>query len=352
MTAGSPRLPALRVRLPCADERDFYARLADGIAERGLRIPTANLRPVGSRVRVVLEFRNAETVGGEAVVDAHVVGRDASTTMNVRFVRLDRPAPGGSPPATSAPAASASPAAVPDVAAAAGGASPDPSPETSFASLFDDEEDGPAAAPPPAAPPPSGQATDELELLLGDEPATGAEAPAPPALAAPPRAGAAVPARLLAVAGAGIALIAALGVLGYVIVRRSSPPPAPAAAAPPAEGALDAHIAAADRRMSDGRLTGPDGALDHLLAARALRPEDPRVARRLALLADTLETLGARALERADVAEAEVHLAAAWQAAPDRESIRAKLEALGKVPRKREGRSHRERGTGAADPNR
>jgi hypothetical protein len=57
MTTGGFRVTALRVKLPCDDEKDFYARLADTIAEKGLRVPTPNLRPVGTRVRVVLEFR-------------------------------------------------------------------------------------------------------------------------------------------------------------------------------------------------------------------------------------------------------------------------------------------------------
>ncbi len=41
--------------------------------------------------------------------------------------------------------------------------------------------------------------------------------------------------------------------------------------------------------------------------------------------------LGGRALDRGDAAEAQVHLSAALQAAPDRESIAAKLEALARL---------------------
>ena len=48
MSAAPPRLPALRVKLPCADEKDFFARLAATVAEKGLRVPTPNLRPVCS----------------------------------------------------------------------------------------------------------------------------------------------------------------------------------------------------------------------------------------------------------------------------------------------------------------
>jgi len=379
MTAGPPRLPALRVRLPCEDEKDFYARLADGIAEKGLRVPTANLRPVGTRVRVALEFRDAGTVSGEAIVDAHVEG-GARPAMNVRFVRFDRRPDDGGPAHTpagtpvrsvSAPAAEAPrpapaepPAPSPETSfaslldgeeAAPGGAPRPkaPQPETSFASLLDGEEAAPAGASPGKAAPTGAPPAEKLELLFPDEPARAAEptpppfpgsgpARAPSRAAQPPRPGGLPRAsRRALLAAAAAAAVGVLGVLGYFVVPRSPPPPVPGTAAPAADGALEAHIGAADRRLADGRLGGADGALEHLLAAKALRPQDPRVAERLSLLADTLETLGARALERRNAAEAEVHLAAAEQAAPGRESIRAKLEALAKIPRTREAGGRR-----------
>lgn len=88
---------------------------------------------------------------------------------------------------------------------------------------------------------------------------------------------------------------------------------------------IDERVAAADERIAEGRLTGGDAALDHLVAARALRPADPAVRERLRLLADKLEALGEAAAARGDLAEAAVHLTAASQAEPDRESIHLRL---------------------------
>jgi len=98
------------------------------------------------------------------------------------------------------------------------------------------------------------------------------------------------------------------------------------------DAAAAAKLAAADRLLSEGRIHGKDGALEHLLAAKRLRPDDPATATRLSKLADLLEALGARALERGDLAVARVHHAAAELAAPDRASIHAKLEALAAPP--------------------
>ncbi|HEY6098974.1 MAG TPA: hypothetical protein VIW03_06070, partial [Anaeromyxobacter sp.] len=99
-------------------------------------------------------------------------------------------------------------------------------------------------------------------------------------------------------------------------------------------------LATADRRIAEGRLAGgDDAALTYLDAARALAPGDARVEERLSLLADTFEAFCARALERRDVVEARVHLAAAEKAAPGRRSLvekRARLEAM--APRTRDRR--------------
>lgn len=89
--------------------------------------------------------------------------------------------------------------------------------------------------------------------------------------------------------------------------------------------AIEEHVATADERLADGRLTGGDAALDHLVAARALRPDDRGVKERLHLLAEKLEELGAAAAARGDYAEAAVHLTAASQAEPDRESVHLRL---------------------------
>jgi len=346
------RLPALRVKLPCQDEKEFFARIADTIAEKGLRIPSSNLRPVGTRIRLVLEFRNAQSVTGEGVVDAHVAG--ARPTMNIRILRFERSQPGAGPApgqaAAAAPAQAVTPAPAEPVADAPAAAARPPAPETSFASLFEEGRKTPAPTAGDDIPRPPPDDTRQLEPLHGE-----GAAPAPPGDAArevppeptpgPARASAAareegaLPAasRRAIVAAAIAATVLVVAVLAYSFARGPSSPAVPPPPAPAAPAALDTRladgIALADARLSEGRLAGPDGALDHLLAAKALAPDDPRVKERLALLADTLEKLGARALERGDVAEAEVHLAAALQAAPDRASVREKLDSLARVPK-------------------
>jgi len=291
--------------------------------------------------------------------------------MNVRLLKFERTRAGAAPASSQTPAAAVAPApaakaapAVPAVPAPAASpaalvqaAAPAPQPESSFASIFEDEQAPEPPAHEPVRPPAEG--TEDLEMLY-EVPAHGAEpAPEPtpeprtvPATAAGPK-HSSIPtaSRRAALAAVVVGAVLVLGILAYAVARRPAGPPAvPAAAAASAadDAALASRIAAADRRMSEGRLGGPDGALDNLLAAKALRPDDPRVKERLALLADTLETLGGRALDRGDVAEAEVHLAAALQAAPDRPSISAKLEALAKLPQAQEARSRRAPGGGEA----
>lgn len=364
MSTGPVRLPALRVKLPCQDEREFFARLADAIAEKGLRVPTPNLRPVGSRVRVVLEFRDGETVGGEGVVDAHLEGERPG--MNVRLVRFERQPPREVPvPTPSGPIPALTPLPIPATPAASSEPPAPPAPESSFESLFEDEPE-PAAPPDPTPiPRPPVDGTDDLEPLY-DVPAAPAEAtPGPEAAPAPRRTSVPPSTRRAVLASVAVGAAVVVAALAYTLSRRpatddgaarAAPVPAPAAvapaAAPPIDPRIAERIALADRRAAEARLAGPDGALEHLLAAKGLRADDPRVTERLALLADTLEALGARALERGDAAEARVHLAAASRAAPERTSISEKLEALANVPGARDAGPHRERGTGGTRPDR
>ncbi len=92
---------------------------------------------------------------------------------------------------------------------------------------------------------------------------------------------------------------------------------------------LEVHLAAADRSISRGELSGgADTALAHLVAARGLDPQSSRVQERLRLLADTFEALGAHALVRGDLDEAALHLAAADEADPGRATVR---EGLGRL---------------------
>jgi hypothetical protein len=92
--------------------------------------------------------------------------------------------------------------------------------------------------------------------------------------------------------------------------------------------ALTAHVTLADERIAAGRLAGPSGdeALDHLIAARALRADDPRVMERLSALASKFEQLGDKALERGDVAEAAAHYQGAVLAEPGRAKASQRLK--------------------------
>jgi hypothetical protein len=93
---------------------------------------------------------------------------------------------------------------------------------------------------------------------------------------------------------------------------------------------LERHLALADQRLAEGRLTGPggDAALDHLVAARQLATDDPRVVSRLGALADTFEKLAAGALDAGDLGEAAAHLQAALIADPGRQRAADKLREI------------------------
>ncbi len=358
---SAERVAALRVRLPCADESDFYARLADRIAANGLRIPTDNPRPIGARVKVTLEFRNGGSLPGEAVVDARLEG-GPRPVLNVRFVRFERaeaaaaqapaPAPAGNGRARTASAGAA--AAPPRAAMRA-------TPAVPAAAVVPVAPAAPARAPSSAGAAPRATASlfedvpdadpgdiEELEIADATADVAGPAVAVDAAPLAPSRAQAGARRRLvsrgLAIA---VAIAVAIGWIGWSAVsRRPAPPPAS-----PERSAADTHIAAADRRLSEARLIGADGALEHLLEARRLAPAHGGAARRLALLADTLEALGARALERGDIEEASVHLLAARDAAPERESIRTKLAAVASSVGSG-AEAHRKRGTGKAGRNR
>lgn len=94
--------------------------------------------------------------------------------------------------------------------------------------------------------------------------------------------------------------------------------------------AIAAQLTLADERIAAGRLAGPSGdeALDHLLSARALRPDDPRVMERLNALAAKFEQLGDLALERGDAAEAAAHYQGAVLAEPGRSKASSRLKEL------------------------
>jgi hypothetical protein len=256
-------LPAVRVKIPCDDARDFDARLAGHIAVKGLRIPSETRRPIGTRLRVALELRNGETLCGDAFVDGHVQ-IDARPGMSVRFVRPPGPE--------------------------------EPTPVGAEDLVTDEPREAPPDAPPPLPGAPADALGSSAEILAAANRQVG---------------------RLLGGVAGLAALALVLAATGYAVglqlARRS---PAAIAAA---------RVATADRLLAEGRVLGKDGALEELLAARDARPKDPVVAARLTAIAGLLESLGARAIDRGDLAVASVHLAAAALADPTRESVRAKL---------------------------
>jgi hypothetical protein len=272
----------LRVKVPCDDERDYYARLADHVAQRGLRVPTAHQRPIGTRLQVALEFRNGEVLRGDAVVDAHVQ-LDTRPGVNVRFLHLERAERRATQPPPAAPPWSGL------------------SPETPLA---------------PGAP------LDDEVLPSGDPLVTSGEV-----AASVHRRVARFQRATLAVVV--LALVFAAG--GYAVARHLGVWITP-------EARVAALVRTADRSLLEGRPTGKDGALEHLLAAKRLRPDDAATLARLTRLADMFEGLGGRALERGDLPVASIHLETARLAAPDRASIRAKLDALAERSRPREKR--------------
>ena len=93
----------------------------------------------------------------------------------------------------------------------------------------------------------------------------------------------------------------------------------------------------ADAQILAGRLTGQgaEDALDVLRAGALRWPAEPRIARRLALLAERFEALGSLAIERENHEEAAAHLEAALQADPSRSSARQKLSAVEEAVRAR-----------------
>lgn len=328
----------VRLRIPCADQREFLERFAPRYARGGVFVPGGRLRPVGSRIHLKLEFRDGTVgVSGDALVTGQ--GTSEKPGMVLRFTALHpgsiqfELSPVGGPGPAHTP--------VPGVVARA----PDPPARGELADeLFGPDilEDEPIGSAKPLE-----VRTGKVKLKLKETPREpGAPAvtpeafphaapevpgsgPVPPPAVEPtparrlaePAAGAARTTRLgLAVAMLGLGVMVAVGLaVAGTFASRSS--------ADRAE-ALEAEIKAADARMLEGRLTRPpgDSALDHLLAARALSAGDSRVVSRLQALADTFEHLGTRAAARGDLREAAIHLEAAVKADPRRGQAARKLD--------------------------
>jgi hypothetical protein len=302
-TSVETALPELRVRVPCDDEGHFHALLADHIAANGLRIPTERAVAASTHVTVALVFRNGRIRRWDGVVDGQVA-LDGRPGISVRLPALERyvdrfegapeVSPGRGPPPLPEPATRESMPAVEEIVPIEDeplGGRPDAPGEDTL-----DEPLGGA----PVFPPASSSAGDPLD-------ASGliAEAVNMRGIRLQ-RAALVVGALAVAVAGGG-----------FVAIRHVVQ-----------EAAIGAQVQAADRLIAEGRLTGEEGAITRLLAARRIDPDDAATNARLAQVADLLEARAARALGRGDLAVASSHLAAAQLAAPDRPGIRAKLAEL------------------------
>ena len=134
----------------------------------------------------------------------------------------------------------------------------------------------------------------------------------------------------------GIAILAVVAVLGggaTAIVRARL------------NGAYATALRLADERMQLGRWIGPGGdtALNHLLEARALKPDEAPAREQLERLADRFELLGDAALSRNDDAEAAVHFQAAVSADALRGSAAAQLKTAEERVRQRSLSNNRKR---------
>lgn len=351
---GAAPLPVVRLKIPCADGREFLEKFAGRFVQNGIFVPVGHPRPVGSRIHLKLEFRDGTVgVSGSALVTGQ--GTFEKPGMVLRFTALHPESIQFDLSPLRVPARP--PPVVPKPAPAAGGGLAD--------QLFGSGEEGdeplgsprplevrtsavrlklretsrqpdPRAAGPaeesdrsiPQAPPAHPQAAaaepDVAEPDAVEAGAAGAgtvdpDAVEPAAAEAPPSRGAA-PARAVrvgvavAVLALGMAVAAGLAVAGTFASRRSAQ-------------RLEAEMQAADASMRQGRLVRPagDSALDHLLAARELSPADERPARRLKALADTFEQLGFRAAAKGELREAAFHLEAAVRADPGRARAVQKL---------------------------
>jgi hypothetical protein len=68
----SAPLPTIRLRLPSASEEEFKAKYATSLESEGIFVPSLNMRPVGTRVKLILELRSGEpALTSEAVVEKH-----------------------------------------------------------------------------------------------------------------------------------------------------------------------------------------------------------------------------------------------------------------------------------------
>lgn len=350
----SAPLPVVRVRVSCADAQEYRRVRAPEFAARGVHVRSDRLRPVGARVRLRIELLDGSFGhDGEAIVARHVVtgsrpgyvlrwvppanprdealpSREVGATQvspdlaSLLFSDLDLPAPGAepvalAPPPPPAPTLTPPPTPTPRPL-------PRLTPPPRLAVLAPrrppalDEPDVAAAGPRGAPTLEEGARSATPPPLLAFDPGELPE----PTLAAT-RTLTAQLGRIRSLIRrkplAAVVLAGAVVAVGTVLV--AGPTRAEAHAAD-----FAAELRRADDRLRTGRLSGNDSALDHLVAARELVRDDPRLAQRTKLLADLFGDLGERALARGDLEEATAHFQATLRADPGRERARQRLREL------------------------
>lgn len=331
--------PIVRLKIPCADEREFRERFAPKYVTSGIFVPTERPRPIGTRLHLKIELRDGRIgVSGDAMVTGQTTsGPGKRPGMTLRLTGLHAgsiqfelsPVGGAGPPVASAPR--------PSVAA---GESPD-EPAPLHEELFGPEDE---PLDPGAAAKPLEVGTREVKFKLKETPKASAPAvtpaPAAPARAAEPER--AEPARVepeptpaplsvetpwRARGGKRPVVIAAIAMAVVVAGAVAAASSVAARAAKARDAKVTEEVRLTDARILEGRLAGAggDSALDHLLTAKDLAAGDVRVTSRLRILADKFEQFGARAMARGDLREAAVHYQAAVRADPGREGARQKL---------------------------
>jgi hypothetical protein len=103
---------------------------------------------------------------------------------------------------------------------------------------------------------------------------------------------------------------------------------------------VDAELATADQRISEGRVVagGGDDALAHLLAARTLDPHNAAVRDRLHAIAGKYQQLADQAIAAGSLAEAAAELQTVVAAEPDNAGAAAKMREIeDKILRKQRG---------------
>ncbi len=294
----------VRVKLGCKDEADFQRRFAGTLANKGLFVPSANARPVGSKVLLKIELGAGLWVVADAVVAKHAV-QAKKPGMSLTLTRLH--------PESVQFRLEGEPEEVMEA---------EPLPQTP---LPPSEPSAPAASPEPKSLDSLFDVPNEIPEELREESGRAVD-PGERRAEVPLTSSARLPRKWLLV-GAGAALLCV--VVGGVVVASSGSRRGAARDKPAADPVAD-ELKVADERLAAQRLVGPsrDEALDHLLAAKALAPGDPRVLTRLSALADRFEAQAKQALEAGDKADAAAALQAAVLADPSRTQTAQALEEL------------------------